>query len=58
MENVSFVVVVIGGTQVEATQYWNVEASRKFDCIADAVAAFSDKHDEVIERVVVRPTNG
>ena len=49
-------VVVIGaGMRVEATQYWEAEDSRKFDYIADAVVAFSNKHGVAIERVIVRP---
>ena len=53
--SVSFVIVVIGDDHVEATQYWEAEPSRKFDYIADAVVAFSNKHGVAIERVIVRP---
>ena len=56
-ETVSFVIVVIGADHVEATQYWEAEASRMWDYIADAVAAFSNKHGVVIERVLTRPIN-
>ena len=56
IEHVSFVIVVIGaGMRVEATQYWEAEDSRKFDYIADAVVAFSNKHGVAIERVIIRP---
>ena len=55
MENVSFVIVVIGADHVEATQYWEAEASRKLDLIADAVVAFCNKHGVAIDRVTVRP---
>ena len=55
MENVSFVIVVIGDGRVEATQYWEAEASRRWDYVADAVVAFSNKHGAAIERVIVRP---
>ena len=60
MENVkrvSFVIVVIGDDRVEATQYWEAEASQKLDYIADAVVAFSDKYGVAIEGVIVRPIN-
>ena len=55
--SVSFVIVVIGGDHVEATQYWEAEDSRKGDYIADAVVAFSNKHGVAIERVIIRPIN-
>ena len=55
MGNVSFVVVIIGGACVEATQYWEAEESRKFDYIADAIVAFSNKHGVAIDRVLIRP---
>ena len=55
IEYVSFVVVVIGAGHVEATQHWEAEAPRCGDLIADAVVAFSNKHGEVIDRVIVRP---
>ena len=58
MENVpfviSFVIVVIGADHVEATQYWEAEPSQRFDYIADAVVAFSNRHGTAIERVIVR----
>lgn len=54
-KNVSFVIVVIGDAHVEASQYWEAEASKRFDYIADAVVAFSNKHGVVIDRVIVRP---
>lgn len=54
-KNVSFVIVVIGDGHVEASQYWKAEASKRFDYIADAVVAFSNKHGVVIDRVIVRP---
>ena len=57
IEHVSFVIVVIGADHVEATQYWEAETSRKFDYVADAVVAFSNKHGVAIERVIVRPIN-
>ena len=57
MENVSFVIVIIGADHVEATQYWEAEASRRGDLIADAVVAFSNKHGVGIDRVIVRPIN-
>ena len=53
MENISFVIVVIGGDRVEATTYWEAEVSRKFDYIADAVVAFH-KHGVAVDRVIVR----
>lgn len=55
IEYVSFVIVVIGDDHIEATQYWEAEASRRFDCVADAVVAFSNKHGVAIDRVLVRP---
>ena len=55
MEYISFVIVIVGGEHVEAYQYWEAEASQKFDHIADAVAAFSNKHGTAIERVLIRP---
>ena len=55
MENVSFVIVVIGADHVEVSQYWEAEPSQKFNYIADAVVAFSNKHGVAIERVIVRP---
>ena len=57
MENVSFVIVIIGADHVETFQYWEAEACRKFDYIANAVVAFSNKHGVAIERVIVRPLN-
>ena len=57
IEHVSFVIVVIGADHIEATQYWEVEAFRKFDYVADTVAAFCDKHGVAIDRVIVRPIN-
>ena len=54
VENVSFVIVVIGADHVEVAQYWEAEPSRKLDYIADAVVAFSNKHGTAIERVIVR----
>ena len=53
-KNTSFVVVVIGAEHVEATPYWEAEASRRWDLIADAVVAFCDKHGVGIDRVTVR----
>ena len=55
IEHVSFVIVVIGGAHVEATQHWEAEESRKWDLIADAVVAFSNKHGAEIARVIIRP---
>ena len=55
IEHVSFVVVIIGAGHVETTPYWEAEASRRGDLIADAVVAFCDKHGVVIDRVIVRP---
>ena len=57
IEHVSFVIVVIGADHVEATQYWEAEASRRWDYVADAVVAFSNKHGVGIDRVIVRPIN-
>ena len=57
LETVSFVIVVIGDAYVEASQYWEADAFRKFDYIADAVVAFSNKHGTAIDRVIVRPIN-
>ena len=57
MENVSFVVVVIGADRVEVAQYWEAEAPRMWDYVADAVVAFSNKHGVAIDRVIVRPIN-
>lgn len=58
MENVSFVIVVIGADdRVEVSQYWEAAAFRKFDYIADAVVTFSNKHGVAIDRVIVRPIN-
>lgn len=54
MENISFVIVVIGDGFIEATQYWEAEASRRYDYIADAVVAFSNKYGAAIERVITR----
>ena len=54
MENVSFVIVVIGAEYVEVFQYWEADAAQKPDYIADAVVAFSNKHGTAIERVIVR----
>ena len=54
VENVSFVIVVIGDDRVEVAQYWEAELSRKLDYIADAVVAFSNKHGVAIDRVIVR----
>ena len=56
-ETVSFVIVVIGDDRVEASQYWEADAFRKFDYIADAVVAFSNKHGVAIDRVLIRPIN-
>ena len=56
-KNISFVVVVIGADHVEATPYWEAEASRRFEYVADAVAAFCNKHGVAIDRVIVRPIN-
>lgn len=55
VEYVSFVIVVIGDGYVEVFQYWEAEVSKRFDYIADAVVAFSNKHGVVIERVIIRP---
>lgn len=57
MENISFVVVVIGGDRVEATQYWEAPADQKCDYIASAVVAFCNEHGVAIERVIIRPIN-
>ena len=57
VEHVSFVVVIIGDDHVEVFQYWEAELSQKFDYIADAVVAFSNKHGVAIDRVIVRPIN-
>ena len=57
IEYVSFVIVVIGADHVEATQYWEAEASQKFDYVADAVVAFCNKHGVAIDRVIVRLIN-
>ena len=57
MENISFVIVVIGGGHVEVTQYWEADAAQKPDYIADAVVAFSNRHGTAIERVIVREIN-
>ena len=57
VERVSFVIVIIGEERVEVTQYWETAAFRKFDYIADAVVAFSNKHGVAIDRVIVRPIN-
>lgn len=57
IEHVSFVIVVIGDDRVEAYQYWEAAAFRKFDYIADAVVAFSNKHGIAIDRVLVRQIN-
>lgn len=54
MENISFVIVVIGRGFVEVFQYWEAHDFQKFDFIADAVVAFSNKHGAVIDRVIVR----
>ena len=56
-KHISFVIVVIGGDHVEATQYWEAEPSQKLEYIADAVVAFSNKHGVAIDRVIVRPIN-
>lgn len=56
MENVSFVIVVIGADdRVEVSQYWEAEAARKYDYIADAVVFFSNQYGVGIKRVIVRP---
>ena len=55
IEHVSFVIVIVGAEHVEATQYWEAEASKREGYIADAVVAFSNKHGVAIERVIVRP---
>ena len=57
VEQVSFVIVIIGGDHVEVSQYWEAVASQKYDYIADAVVAFCNKHGVAIERVIVRPIN-
>lgn len=57
LEHVSFVVVVIGEERVEATQYWELEASLTGDRIADAIVAFSNKHGVAIRQVIIRPIN-
>ena len=60
---VSFVIVVIGpdrdgtGTAVEASQYWEADAAKKPDCIADAIVSYSNKHGTAIDRVIVREIN-
>ena len=54
VENVSFVIVVIGADRVEVAQYWEADAARKPDYIADMVVAFSNKHGTAIQRVIVR----
>ena len=55
IEYVSFVIVVIGADHIEVAQYWEAEASRMGDYIADAVVAFCNKHGVAIDRVIVRP---
>ena len=63
IKHVSFVIVVVGpdrdgtGTAVEASQYWDADAARQPDCIADAVVAYSNKHGTAIDRVIVREIN-
>ena len=60
---VSFVVVVIGpdrdgtGMAVEASQYWEADAAKKPDCIADAIVSYLNKHGTAIDRVIVREIN-
>ena len=54
VEYVSFAIVVIGDDHVEVAQYWEADAARKPDYIADMVVAFSNKHGTAIERVIVR----
>lgn len=54
VEHVSFVIVIVGDDRVEVSQYWEAAAFRKFDFIADAVVAFSNKHGIAIDRVIVR----
>ena len=57
VEYVSFAIVVIGDGHVEVAQYWEADAARKPDYIADMVVAFSNKHGTAIERVIVREIN-
>lgn len=57
VEHVSFVIVIVGDDRVEVYQYWEAAAFRKFDFIADAVVAFSNKHGIAIDRVIVRSIN-
>ena len=61
MENVpfviSFVIVIVGADHVEVAQYWEADAARKPDYIADMIVAFSNKHGTAIERVIVREIN-
>lgn len=54
-EHVSFVVVIFGGEHIEVSPYWEAEASRRFDYIADAVVAFCNKHGIAIDQAIVRP---
>ena len=57
---VSFVIVIVGpgrdgtGTTVETSQYWEADAAKKPDCIADAIVSYSNKHGTAIEHVLVR----
>ena len=60
---VSFVIVVVGpgrdevGTTVETAQYWEADETKKPDCIADAIVAYSNKYGTVIDHVIVREIN-
>ena len=54
MENISFVVVIVGGDNIEVYQYWEAPAPKLCEYVADAVVAFCNKHGVAIDRTIVR----